>query len=259
MNALPKVNCFTAIGNGFKNYINFSGRIRRSEYWFFMLLINFITFFLLLLFILYVTRAISRSEYKCEYNYSYDPYYQWERKTISYCYYNHYMDYNGYFGTLITLSVYVGAIMLPTLSATVRRLHDTGKRGEYIFIALVPFFGHIALLVLLCTDSMKETNEFGPSPKYTNAVNNYLLAQPQIQNVSAPAVAPLQVPLIQTNVSPVPMNMMNNNVNNMMNNNVNNMMNNHPNNMMINNINNNSNNNIIDNKINVKNKDYSNV
>ena len=242
MNALPKVNCFTAIGNGFKNYVNFSGRIRRSEYWFFMLLINFLTFFLLLLFILFATRAITKKTYRCEnYTYtdysSYYPYTRTEYRCNTYSSFH----YDGYFGTLITLSVYVGAIMLPTLSATVRRLHDTGKRGEYIFIALVPFFGHIALLVLLCTDSMRETNEFGPSPKYTNAVNNYLLAQPQIQNVSAPAVAPLTIPLIQTNPSPLPMNMMNNNINtNNQNNNINN-------------------NNIIDNKIDVKNNAYSNV
>ena len=240
MNALPKVNCFTAIGNGFKNYVNFSGRIRRSEYWFFMLLINFITFFLLLLFILFATRAITKKTYRCENYYDYSPYYPYTRTEYR-CFTYSSFHYDGYFGTLITLSVYVGAIMLPTLSATVRRLHDTGKRGEYIFIALVPFFGHIALLVLLCTDSMRETNEFGPSPKYTNAVNNYLLAQPQIQNVSAPAVAPLTMPLIQTNPSPVPMNMMNNNINtNNQNNNINN-------------------NNIIDNKIDVKNNAYSNV
>ena len=72
MNAQPKVNFFTAIGNGFKNYINFSGRIRRSEYWFFMLIINFLTFFLLLLFMLYATGVIRTRTY----NYYYDsPYY----------------------------------------------------------------------------------------------------------------------------------------------------------------------------------------
>ena len=56
--------------------------------------------------------------------------------------------------------------MIPLFAATVRRLHDIGKRGEYIFVGLVPFFGGITLLVLLCKDSEKGNNEFGPSPKY---------------------------------------------------------------------------------------------
>ena len=250
MNALPKVNFFTAIGNGFKNYVNFSGRIRRSEYWFFMLIINFLTFFLLLLFMLYVTGAIRTRYYN--YDYYYDkynyPYYSsdyYNGNRYSSYYYSYYND-NAIIGLGVTLGIYVAAIMLPTLSATVRRLHDIGKRGEYIFIGLVPFFGGIALLALLCTDSMRETNEYGPSPKYTNNVNNYFLFQPQVQNVSSPAVAPLTIPLIQTNPSPVPMNMMNNNVNtNNQNNNINN--------------NEQNNNNIIDNKNDVKNNEYSNV
>ena len=247
MNAQPKVNFFTAIGNGFKNYINFSGRIRRSEYWFFMLIINFLTFFLLLLFMLYATGVIRTRTY----NYYYDsPYYFSDYYRNSYGGYAYHDDENAIIALGVIFGVYVSFVMLPTLSATVRRLHDVGKRGEFIFIGLVPFFGGIALLALLCTDSMRETNEHGPSPKYSNVVNNYLLFQPQMQNVSAPAVAPLTVPLIQTNASPVPMNMMNNNINTI----------NQNNNINSNNQNNNiNNNNIIDNKIDVKNNEYSNV
>ena len=241
MNALPTVNCFTAIGNGFKNYINFSGRTRRSEYWFFISFINFITFFLMLLFILYVTGAVGKKRYYDYYDY-YDYYNRYGPYYNNYYYYSK-RDYDAILALGIIWGVYVSAIMLPTLSATVRRLHDTGRRGEYIFIGLVPFFGQIALLALLCTDSNRDTNEFGPSPKYTNAVNNYLLVQSPIQNVSAPAVSPLVTPLIQNQVKPVPIptNMVNNNINNMTNNNINN------------------NNNIIDSKIDVKINDYSNV
>ena len=68
---------------------------------------------------------------------------------------------------LIIFLVYVCDIMLPTLGATVRRLHDIGRQGETIFIGLVPFFGGIVLLILLCKDSMKEKNEYGYSPKYS--------------------------------------------------------------------------------------------
>ena len=172
MIAHPKVNFCTAFVNAFKNYSNFSGRIRRSEYWFFLLVVNTLTVLLTLFFILFATGTIGGHYYNS--------------------YYDHYYDYDyyhyGYYRTndeatlalLIVLSIYISFIMLPTLSATVRRLHDTGRRGEYIFVGLVPFFGEIALLVFLCQDSMTEANEFGPSPKYSPfIVNPNLQAQNQ--------------------------------------------------------------------------------
>ena len=167
MNALPKVKFSTAIKNGFINYINLSGRIRRSEYWFFLLLINGITFILSLLLTLYITGVIGY--------YEYDDYYY---------YYEYFVyDHDAILALTIVLPIYVAGIILPTLSATVRRLHDVGRRGEYIFIGLVPFFGGIALLVLLCQDSMKEGNEFGPSPKYNNNINNSPLMQTPAQSL----------------------------------------------------------------------------
>ena len=54
MYALPKVEFLTAVKNCLKNYINFKGRIRRSEYWFFLLPVNFITVLFLTLFLLYL-------------------------------------------------------------------------------------------------------------------------------------------------------------------------------------------------------------
>ena len=60
-------------------------------------------------------------------------------------------------------------MLLPLLSSTFRRLHDIGKSGNYIFIALVPIFGEISLLILLCYDSEKGQNKFGPSPKYVTS------------------------------------------------------------------------------------------
>jgi len=46
----------------------------------------------------------------------------------------------------------------------VRRLHDTGKSGWYVFILLIPF-GGIWMLILLFTDSQMGPNEYGPNPK----------------------------------------------------------------------------------------------
>ena len=81
-------------------------------------------------------------------------------------------DYSAFYGFLALLLFYICFIILPVLAATVRRLHDVGKPGELIFIALVPFFGQIALVVVLCTDSDRGKNEFGPSTKYVQSEDN---------------------------------------------------------------------------------------
>ena len=61
--------------------------------------------------------------------------------------------------------LYTLAIIIPSLAVAVRRLHDTGKSGWWIFISLIPLIGGIWLLVLLVTDSQPGENQYGPSPK----------------------------------------------------------------------------------------------
>ena len=168
MYELPKVDCCTAFKNAFKNYSNFSGRIRRSEYWFFLLVVNIVTFILLLFFVLFETKTI--------YKYSYDYYDRYSKRRY---------NYEGILAFVILLGIYVPFITLPTLSASVRRLHDIGKSGCYLFIGLVPFFGTLTLLVFLCRDSMPEANEFGPPTKYTTNIINQTLQSPN-QSYNAP-------------------------------------------------------------------------
>jgi len=45
------------------------------------------------------------------------------------------------------------AIFIPTIAVTVRRLHDVGKSGWWMFILLVPFLGWCVLLYFLLTKS----------------------------------------------------------------------------------------------------------
>ena len=56
------------------------------------------------------------------------------------------------------------ALLLPSLGLAVRRLHDIGKSGWWIFISLIPIVGWILLIVWYCKDSQMETNEYGPVP-----------------------------------------------------------------------------------------------
>ncbi len=56
------------------------------------------------------------------------------------------------------------ALLLPGLGVAVRRLHDIGKGGGYIFLALIPLVGPIILIVWFCRESEMFTNRFGDIP-----------------------------------------------------------------------------------------------
>lgn len=55
-------------------------------------------------------------------------------------------------------------MILPNLSLTWRRLHDTGRSGAYFFISFIPIVGFIILLVAVCNASEPWENDYGPVP-----------------------------------------------------------------------------------------------
>ena len=111
-----------------KNYATFTGRARRSEYWFFTL---FYFIFLVVAVILDNLLGIT-------------------------------IEDTG-IGPLYFISIL--AMIIPGLAVTVRRLHDVGKSGGFYFIVLIPIIGSIWLLVLMATDGMPGRNQYGPNPK----------------------------------------------------------------------------------------------
>jgi uncharacterized membrane protein YhaH (DUF805 family) len=115
-----------------KKYCVFSGRARRSEYWYFVLFNSIICICLFML-------ALSSCGF--------------DIKSYS----------SSFFMRIYWL--YAIAILLPSLGVEVRRLHDIGKGGGWIFISFVPFIGGIWLLVLNILDSEPGENRFGANPK----------------------------------------------------------------------------------------------
>lgn len=111
-----------------KKYVTFDGRARRKEYWMFAL---FNLIFALVAMILDNVLGLANE--------------------------------NTGYGILYTL--YGLAVLLPGLAVAVRRLHDIGKSGWWLFIALIPLIGAIWLLVLTVTDSQPGDNQYGPNPK----------------------------------------------------------------------------------------------
>jgi uncharacterized membrane protein YhaH (DUF805 family) len=112
----------------FENYANFSGRARRSEYWYYALM-NLI--FAVLAMVIDNVAGLN-------------------------------------FGPLPYGWVYMAyglAVLLPGLAVAVRRLHDVGKSGWFMFIILVPLIGAIWILVLLFTEGNHGENNYGADPK----------------------------------------------------------------------------------------------
>jgi uncharacterized membrane protein YhaH (DUF805 family) len=67
--------------------------------------------------------------------------------------------------TTVPYLLYELAVVIPSLAVAVRRLHDTGRSGWWLLIALVPIAGAIALIVFLCLDGEAGSNKHGANPK----------------------------------------------------------------------------------------------
>lgn len=119
-----------------QDYANFSGRARRKEYWMFIL------FNLIFTIVAVVLDNILGLNFTMDV----------EGMTIDLGYGWVYM-------------IYAFALFIPALAVTVRRLHDKGKSGWFMFIALIPLIGAIWLLVLMCSEGEQGTNNYGESPK----------------------------------------------------------------------------------------------
>jgi uncharacterized membrane protein YhaH (DUF805 family) len=64
----------------------------------------------------------------------------------------------------IFYGLYSLALLVPSLAAGVRRLHDTGKSGWMVLIALIPLVGSIILIVFLASGGDQQPNQYGPPP-----------------------------------------------------------------------------------------------
>jgi uncharacterized membrane protein YhaH (DUF805 family) len=56
------------------------------------------------------------------------------------------------------------ALLLPGLSVSIRRLHDTDHSGWWVLIGLIPIVGFIVLLIFYVRESDPDENKYGPPP-----------------------------------------------------------------------------------------------
>ncbi|EAD3287186.1 DUF805 domain-containing protein [Listeria monocytogenes] len=63
---------------------------------------------------------------------------------------------------IIALWVYLLAILIPAISITVRRFHDSGKSGFMALLYFVPGVGSLLILIFMCFAS-DAANQYGES------------------------------------------------------------------------------------------------
>jgi uncharacterized membrane protein YhaH (DUF805 family) len=105
----------------FENYANFNGRARRSEYWYFVLMNIIISFGLGIVDGILGLQLSPGS--------------------------------SGVLGGIYSL-----AVLIPSIAAGVRRMHDVNKSGWFV---LIPIYN----LILAATEGDSGSNEYGPDPK----------------------------------------------------------------------------------------------
>ena len=116
------MNFFEAIGAGFRGYVTWRGRSTRAEYWYWQLFIV----------IACLIGAIAANA-----------------NSIILLY------------LPILLNIFGIAVILPTLSVTIRRLHDIDKSGAFAWLFMVPILGVIFLIYLFCQKGAEKSNRFG--------------------------------------------------------------------------------------------------
>ena len=116
----------------FQQYVGFSGRASRSEYWFFYL--SFVVAAMGMLVLTVVSAFV--------------------------------LDALAGLMGMLTMVTYLG-FFLPMLSVTVRRLHDLGKSGWMFLVVLIPIVGGILLLVWFVSDGQSHDNAYGAVPTNT--------------------------------------------------------------------------------------------
>jgi uncharacterized membrane protein YhaH (DUF805 family) len=113
-----------AVSTCFAKYADFTGRARRSEYWYWVLF-N--------LGAAIAARGLDFAVFRDS-------------------------------GLHPTASIYGLVVLLPGIAVTVRRLHDTDYSGWWLLLGLVPLFGAIILLMWLINAGTAGANRFGPDP-----------------------------------------------------------------------------------------------
>ncbi len=141
-----------AIKSVFSQYATFTGRARRSEYWWFYLFSLLVSLpgqiFFFVMYLAAFAPVFENEDFYGEVSEAAFEDVDWGLLAIG-----------------IIPTIIVGLVLfLPSLAVLVRRLHDTGRSGWWWFIGFVPG-ASIVLLVFAVLDGQPYDNVYGPDPK----------------------------------------------------------------------------------------------
>jgi uncharacterized membrane protein YhaH (DUF805 family) len=120
------MNFFEAISSGFRNYVNFSGRAIRSEYWYWTLFVTVLVG---------VLGVIDQR-----------------------------LNPGVGLGAFSIVNMLVSlALILPGVAVSVRRLHDIDRTGWWILLGFT-VIGALVLIYWACQRGTPGPNRFGPDP-----------------------------------------------------------------------------------------------
>jgi uncharacterized membrane protein YhaH (DUF805 family) len=118
----------------YDRYFDFSGRSSRMEYWMFSLFGTIVVIVGITLFMMLGYDAATEDA-----------------------------NFFGWFVGVLGI-MWILFSIIPSISVTVRRLHDAGFSGWFYFISLVPYVGSLILLIMMVLGSTAGDNKYGPEP-----------------------------------------------------------------------------------------------
>ncbi len=124
-----------------RNYVNFSGRSKRSEYWYtFLWNAIIMTIFWIIMLIIGLSSAsvATGTAYPGE---VFGAMYAGPALFI-----------------LVIMWLFGIANIIPAISLMVRRFHDIGKSGWFVLLGLIPFVGSIIIIVFMCLPSVENVD-----------------------------------------------------------------------------------------------------
>lgn len=127
-----------AVQSVYRNYLTFSGRAARSEYWWFFL---FSTIVSIVIAVIETRLGLGQGTFG----------------TVD-------GGFSANYDGGILSGIWALGNFLPSLAVGVRRLHDTDRSGWWLLILLVPLIGWIVLLVFFCSRGTSGPNRFGRDP-----------------------------------------------------------------------------------------------
>ena len=165
--ATPMMGFVEAIKTCFSKYATFSGRARRSEFWWFYLLNAIVSGCVSAVVSWHAgLMATAQAEVQAQLmEHMFDD--DFDMSAFTAQIEAQYGSYDTiYFILLGIFGIISLALLIPTLAACARRLHDTGKSGHLLWLILLCGVGGIVPLVFAIMEGTPAPNQYGESPKF---------------------------------------------------------------------------------------------